>query len=51
MVKVAEPGAVVVTDEVRAAVAGRADLVLEELGSSTVRGFDEPVPMFSLART
>jgi adenylate cyclase len=51
MVKEAEPGAVVVTDEVRHDVSGRPDLVFDALGPKRLRGFDDPVPMFSLART
>ena len=50
MVKVAEPGAVVVTDAVRDRADARGDLAFSSLRLSTVRGFDEPVQLFALAR-
>ena len=50
VVKLAEPGAVLVTDEVRRRAAGP-DLAFAPLGEQSLRGFDEPVPLFRVERS
>jgi adenylate cyclase len=44
-VKLAEPGTVLVSDEVRAA----SDLALTSIGASEIKGFDHPIELFKLA--
>jgi adenylate cyclase len=48
-VKLAPPGAIWATDEVRRRAVG-APLVFEPLGEHALRGFDRPVPLFAVRR-
>jgi len=49
-VKRAEPGSVLVTDEVRAASDGRPGLSFASIGAQVLRGFDAPIELYAVER-